>query len=188
MAKWVLDDDHKMLDPNIEDDGFITIVPDTKLIMLKHLRDQAYIEFLNAVGPQFLGSQAKLEQAERDLRNYQGKQMTTEVIEAVVDEITFSTNSAFATSVATGDVIFINARIVNAVGIDRGQRRKFIVLPNYPDKQAQVMWRAMRVEPTFDYNNPSIVPEPVPPKICPRKAITKFDEVSRNLAKISENF
>jgi hypothetical protein len=72
MAKWVLDEDHKMLDPNIEDDGFITIVPDTKLIMLQHLRDQAYIEFLNAVGPAFIGAQHKLEQAERDLRNYLG--------------------------------------------------------------------------------------------------------------------
>ena len=72
MAKWVLDDDHKMLDPNIEDDGFITIVPDTKLIMLKHLRDQAYIEFLNAVGPAFIGAQHKLEQAERNLQNHLG--------------------------------------------------------------------------------------------------------------------
>jgi hypothetical protein len=101
----------------------------------------------------------------------------TEVIDAVVDEITFS-KSAFATSVATGDVIFINARIVNAVGIDRGQRRKFIVLPNYEDKQAQgVMWRAMRVEPTFDYNNPSIpVPVPLPTQNLPAPTITKFDE------------
>ena len=72
MAKWVLDEDHKMLDPNIEDDGFITIVTDTKLIMLKHLRDQAYIEFLNTTGSGFLGAQHKLEQAERDLRNYLG--------------------------------------------------------------------------------------------------------------------
>ena len=72
MAKWVLDDDHKMLDPNIEDDGFITIVPDTKLIMLKHLRDQAYIEFLNTTGSGFLGAQHKLEQAERNLRNHLG--------------------------------------------------------------------------------------------------------------------
>jgi hypothetical protein len=72
MAKWVLDEDHKMLDPNIEDDGFITIVPDTKLIMLKHLRDQAYIEFLNTTGSGFLGAQHKLEQAERDLRNHLG--------------------------------------------------------------------------------------------------------------------
>ena len=72
MAKWVLDEDHKMLDPNIEDDGFITIVPDTKLIMLQHLRDQAYIEFLNTTGSGFLGAQHKLEQAERDLRNYLG--------------------------------------------------------------------------------------------------------------------
>ena len=72
MAKWVLDEDHKMLDPNIEDDGFITIVPDTKLIMIKHLRDQAYIEFLNTTGSGFLGAQHKLEQAERDLRNYLG--------------------------------------------------------------------------------------------------------------------
>jgi hypothetical protein len=72
MAKWELPDFHKMLDRNIEDDGFITIVPDTKLIMLQHLRDQAYIEFLNARGSCFLGAQHKLEQAERDLRNYLG--------------------------------------------------------------------------------------------------------------------
>jgi hypothetical protein len=55
MAKWELPDFHKMLERNIEDDGFITIVPDTKLIMLKHLRDQAYIEFLNAGALPFLG-------------------------------------------------------------------------------------------------------------------------------------
>jgi acyl-CoA hydrolase len=39
--------------------------------------------------------------------------MTTEVIEAVVDQITY-TNSAFATSVTTGEVVFVNSRIVNA--------------------------------------------------------------------------
>jgi hypothetical protein len=73
MAKWELPDFHKMLDRNIEDDGFITVVPDTKLIMLQHLRDQAYIEFLNAVGPAFIGAQHKLEQAERNLQNHQGE-------------------------------------------------------------------------------------------------------------------
>lgn len=72
MAKWELPDNHKMLDRNIEDDGFITIVPDTKLSMLKHLRDQAYLEFLNVKGgsPDFIGAQAKLEQADRNLRHY----------------------------------------------------------------------------------------------------------------------
>jgi hypothetical protein len=71
--------------------------------------------------------------------------MTTEVIEAVVDQITY-TNSAFATSVTTGEVVFVNARIVNAVGLQLGDTRNFFVIPNYPDKQEQVAWRAMRVE------------------------------------------
>jgi hypothetical protein len=71
--------------------------------------------------------------------------MTTEVIEAVVDQITY-TNSAFATSVTTGEVVFVNSRIVNAVGLQIGDTRNFFVIPNYPDKQAQVAWRAMRVE------------------------------------------
>lgn len=101
----------------------------------------------------------------------------THLIDAVVDEITV-TKSAFATSVDTGETIFINARIVNAVGIERGQRRKFIVLPNYEDKQAQgVMWRAMRIEPTTIYNNPSIpVPVPFPAQNLPAPTVTKFDE------------
>jgi hypothetical protein len=71
--------------------------------------------------------------------------MTTEVIEAVVDQITY-TNSAFATSVTTGEVVFVNSRIVNAVGLQIGDTRNFFVIPNYPDKQEQVAWRAMRVE------------------------------------------
>ena len=67
------------------------------------------------------------------------------LIEAIVDEITY-TNSAFATSVSTGEVIFVNSRIVGAVGLKRGDVRHFTVVPNYPDKKDQVQWRAMRVE------------------------------------------
>jgi hypothetical protein len=58
--------------------------------------------------------------------------MTTEVIEAVVDQITY-TNSAFATSVTTGEVVFVNSRIVSAVGLsDRATQENFFVTPKLP--------------------------------------------------------
>jgi hypothetical protein len=57
--------------------------------------------------------------------------MTTEVIEAIVDQITY-TNSAFATSVKTGEVIFINSRIVSAVGLSMGDTKNFFVTPKLP--------------------------------------------------------
>ena len=100
--------------------------------------------------------------------------MTTEVIEAIVDQITY-TNSAFATSVKTGEVIFINSRIVSAVGLSMGDTKNFFVIPNYPDKQEQVAWRAMRVE----CDEEDLRPEPV--KAVPRKVIQDLLEDSNPL-------
>lgn len=74
-AKWVLPHENSMLDPNIEDDGFITIHPDLKLIALQKIRDEAYIKFLNASGSDFTLAKHNLGNAERDLRKHIGDRL-----------------------------------------------------------------------------------------------------------------
>lgn len=61
-----------------------------------------------------------------------------------VDMLTYS-GSAFG-STPDGDQVFINARIVDAMGLSEGMVLTGYLLPNFPDKRDQIQWRAMRME------------------------------------------
>lgn len=60
-----------------------------------------------------------------------------------IDMLTYS-GSAFGCTV-DGEQVFINARIVDAMGLDEGVIVMGHLLPNFPDKRDQIPWRAMRV-------------------------------------------
>ena len=62
----------------------------------------------------------------------------------LVEYIT-DTGSGFAVT-PQGEQVFMNKRLVDAVGVQSGDIYDAFLLPNYPDKQAQIPWRAMRVE------------------------------------------
>tara|TARA_R110000765_G_scaffold43225_2_gene90731 strand:+ start:824 stop:1372 length:549 start_codon:yes stop_codon:yes gene_type:complete len=94
---------------------------------------------------------------------------STETVEVFVDEITEMGSAFGATS--EGEAVFINKRIVNAVGLAHGDRLRAAVLPNYEDKRDGVPWRALKAEvigtifedishePTPE---PEVAPEPEP--------------------------
>jgi hypothetical protein len=63
-------------------------------------------------------------------------------IEVFVDQITL-VGSAFAAT-HEGEAVFINSRIVTAVGIEHGDKLKVHVIPNYEDKRDSVPWRALK--------------------------------------------
>jgi hypothetical protein len=47
-----------------------------------------------------------------------------------------------------GEQVFMNKRLIDAMNVKEGDIYDAYLLPNYPDKQSQIPWRAMRVEPT----------------------------------------
>ena len=50
-----------------------------------------------------------------------------------------------------GEQVFMNKRLIDAMNVKEGDVYEAYLLPNYPDKQEQIPWRAMRVEPvTFE--------------------------------------
>ena len=67
----------------------------------------------------------------------------TEIIPAVVDTLT-ENGSGFATT-ETGEAIFINARIMQKMDLKQFDEIYVYVVPNYPDKQDQIKYRATRV-------------------------------------------
>ncbi len=67
----------------------------------------------------------------------------TEIIPAVVDTLT-ENGSGFATT-ETGEAIFINARIMQKMDLKQFDEIDVYVVPNYPDKQDQIKYRATRV-------------------------------------------
>tara|TARA_Y100001937_G_C7045024_1_gene296412 strand:+ start:419 stop:832 length:414 start_codon:yes stop_codon:yes gene_type:complete len=67
----------------------------------------------------------------------------TEIISAVVDTLT-ENGSGFATT-ETGEAIFINARIMQKMELKQFDEIDAYVVPNYPDKQDQIKYRATRV-------------------------------------------
>lgn len=67
----------------------------------------------------------------------------TEIIPAVVDTLT-ENGSGFATT-ETGEAIFINARIMQKMNLKQFDEIDVYVVPNYPDKQDQIKYRATRV-------------------------------------------
>ena len=46
-----------------------------------------------------------------------------------------------------GEQVFMNKRLIDAMNVQPGDIYNAFLLPNYPDKQDQIPWRAMRVEP-----------------------------------------
>lgn len=60
-----------------------------------------------------------------------------------VDMLTYS-GSAFG-STTDGEQVFINARIVETLGLSEGMVLTGFLLPNFPDKRDQIKWRAMRM-------------------------------------------
>ena len=67
----------------------------------------------------------------------------TEIIPAVVDTLT-ENGSGFATT-ETGEVIFINARIMQKMELKQFDEIDAYVVPNYPDKQDRIKYRATRI-------------------------------------------
>ena len=67
----------------------------------------------------------------------------TEIIPAVVDTLT-ENGRGFATT-ETGEAIFINARIMQKMDLKQFDEIDVYVVPNYPDKQDQIKYRATRV-------------------------------------------
>ena len=80
-----------------------------------------------------------------------------------VDMLTYS-GSAFG-STPDGDQVFINARIVDAMGLSEGMVLTGYLLPNFPDKRDQIQWRAMRMEksgPRAEDDEPLVEAEETP--------------------------
>lgn len=67
----------------------------------------------------------------------------TEILPAVVDTLT-ENGSGFATT-QTGDAIFINARIMQKMNLQELDSIDAYVVPNYPDVQDRIKYRATRV-------------------------------------------
>jgi len=65
--------------------------------------------------------------------------------EVLIDDIAYS-GSAFGITIDSGEGVFINQRIVEAIKVKPGDRVMAFVLPNYADKRDAVPWRAMRIE------------------------------------------
>lgn len=70
--------------------------------------------------------------------------MITEVMDAVI-ETQSGAGSVFATT-TKGEGVFINSRIVAVLGLQPMEQVRVFALPNYPEKQDRVPWRAVRVE------------------------------------------
>lgn len=71
---------------------------------------------------------------------------TTRRQQILVEYLT-ATGSAFAVT-PQGEQVFMNKRLVDTMGVLAGDIYNAFLLPNYPDKQASIPWRAMRVEPS----------------------------------------
>lgn len=68
----------------------------------------------------------------------------TQTLQVFVDDLT-PAGSAFG-STTSGEAVFVNARIVEAVKIKGGDYIEAIVVPNYADKRERVQWRAVRAK------------------------------------------
>lgn len=67
------------------------------------------------------------------------------VKQRVLVEYLTAAGSAFAVN-ANGEGVFINARIVDSIGVEVNKEYLAFLLPNYPDKREHTPWRAMRME------------------------------------------
>ena len=66
--------------------------------------------------------------------------------------------SAFAMT-EEGEMVFVNQRIVATVGLEPGGVYEAFPLPNYPDKREMIPWRALRVGPGSEGQEPKAVDE-----------------------------
>ena len=71
---------------------------------------------------------------------------TTRRQQILVEYLT-ATGSAFAVT-PQGEQVFLNKRLVDTMELLAGDIYEAFLLPNYPDKQASIPWRALRVEPS----------------------------------------
>jgi hypothetical protein len=69
---------------------------------------------------------------------------TAQTFEVFIDTIAVH-GCGFGTT-DTGERVFINSRMANRLGLTEGMVVTCHVIPNYPDKQEQVPWRAIRGE------------------------------------------
>lgn len=72
------------------------------------------------------------------------------VVNAHINNIT-AAGSAFATT-TSGESLFINARIVEALKLSGSDVIRATVTPNFPDKRDRVQWRALRVKVTHSFD------------------------------------
>ena len=72
------------------------------------------------------------------------KAFETTPMNILVEEIS-TTKSAFAVN-EDGDIVFLNARLVERMGIDPGEILLGHCIPNYEDKRDHTPWRCIRVE------------------------------------------
>ena len=56
-----------------------------------------------------------------------------------------------------GEQVFMNKRLIDAMNVKEGDIYDAYLLPNYPDKQEQIPWRAMRVEPVPFEDTPACI-------------------------------
>jgi hypothetical protein len=91
----------------------------------------------------------------------------TKEMDVFVDQITYVGSAFGATN--EGEPVFINKRIVTAVGIEHGDKLKVHCLPNYEDKRDEVPWRALKAtiqgsifEDISDEPEDEPAPEPEP--------------------------
>ncbi len=73
-------------------------------------------------------------------------------------------NSAFGTT-SEGDRVFLNTRLIEAVGLQEGDLTRCHVLPNYEDKRDEIPYRAIRAGAPEAQPEPDVLekPETKPP-------------------------
>lgn len=103
----------------------------------------------------------------------------TEIFKAVVDVVAES-GSAFATNVH-GEQIFVNKRIVEKMGVKEQDLLKIYAVPNYPDMQDRIPWRATRVHVV---SNNSEVEDPIDIRL--RRLLARQDTVVKSLWEFDE--
>lgn len=107
----------------------------------------------------------------------------TKEMNVFVDQITYVGSAFGATD--EGEPVFINKRIVTAVGIEHGDKLKVHCLPNYEDKRDEVPWRALKAtiqgsifEDISDEPEDEPAPEPDPePEPEPEPQVTMSDRI-----------
>ena len=105
----------------------------------------------------------------------------TEIISAVVDTLT-ENGSGFATT-ETGEAIFINARIMQKMNLKEFDEIDAYVVPNYPDKQDRIKYRATRVnKEQIDLGTPPDLEEKIRRLLKEDTGLWSLQEICEELA------